>query len=106
MKEQILTKIKEIDNNLNVYQEFLKTASEDDKKVVSYKVLHDMIAFSIYKELVPDYVPTVETNFALTAGGLNNLANYVSVIDDKVVISEEYKSVVKQQREFLKSKNN
>jgi hypothetical protein len=106
MKEQLTNKLQEIEKNLSLYQEFLNTASEDDRKVISFKVLYEMMAFSTLQELVPDYVPSSGTSYMMTSNGLKKLADYASIKDDKVVISPEYKTLLKERDEFIKNRKN
>lgn len=106
MKEQIIEKMQEIEKNLSLYQAFINgSASEDDRKVVSFKVLYEMMAFSALHDLVPGYEPSTGTEYMMTTNGLKKMAGYADIKDDKVVISPEYRALLTQRDEFLKNKN-
>jgi hypothetical protein len=107
MKEQLISKLQEIEKNLSLYQSFIDSGvSEDDRKVVSFKVLYEMMAFSALLEFVPEYVPASSTNYMMTSNGLKKLADYASVKDNKVAISPEYKKLLTERDAFLKSNKN
>lgn len=99
-------KLKEIETNLSIYQSFVNDPSctTEDKRVVSFKVLYDMMAFSALKEFAPGYRPAENTEYTM-ALGLKNVTNLVGVVDGKVIISPEYKHLLLQKEEFLKNQN-
>lgn len=107
MREQLISKLQEIEKNLSLYQAFIDSGvSEDERKVVSFKVLYEMMAFSALLEFVPDYVPTTSTNYMMTSNGLKTLASYAGVQDNKVVIMPEYRKLLADRDAFLKSNRN
>lgn len=99
-------KLKEIETNLGLYQQFVNDPSctIEEKRVVSFKVLYDMMAFSALREFAPDYRASENTEFTM-ASGLKNVTNLVGVRDGKVIISPEYRQLLLQKEEFLKNQN-
>ena len=106
MTEQITSKLKEIEKNLSLYQAFIETCSEDDRKVVSFKILYEMMAFSALQEFVPDYRPSDSTNYMMASNGLKKLADYAGVKENTVIISPEYKVLLKEKEQYLKNNKN
>ena len=102
MKEQLEARIKKLETDLALYNDFMNDPEKplDDKKVVSFKVMFDMIAFDTLAEVL-QYKPLESTNAIMQ--GLKGASEYVSVEDGKVVISPAYKEVMKMKEEYLKT---
>ncbi len=105
LEETITERLKEMEKELAIYQAFVNapTTSEDDRKVVSFKVLYEMMAFSAIQKFVPGYIPSNATFYMLTSNGLQKMAGYASIKDDKVTISPEYKTLLTQRDEYIKN---
>ncbi|MEI8136858.1 MAG: hypothetical protein WCH21_05985 [Bacteroidota bacterium] len=107
MKEKIIEKLKHIEDHLGIYSKATNdpTYPADDRGVVSFKMMYEMIAFATLSELVPEYKAN-ETTDILVAQGLRNMKDLVSVQDGKIVVSSEYKELLKHKEEFLKNQQN
>ena len=106
LKEKLTSRLKEIEDNLHIYNAFLADPNTDkeEKKAVNFRVFYDMMSFESLRSFVPEYQSTMETAFLL-ARGLQGAADYVTVQGGKVVISPDYKTVLEQKENYLKSKN-
>lgn len=104
MRDLIEHRLQEIEKNLGIYNAYLNNPAntEDNRKVVSFKVLYEMMAFTSIHALVPDYKPKAETVVTLTAG-LAGTSGYVDVVNDQVVISPAYNMILAQKAEYLKN---
>ena len=102
MKEKIEARLKQLETDLALYNEFMNNTlnSVEDRKVVSFKVMFDMVAFDSLAELV-EYKPLESTNVIMQ--GLKGASEYVSVADGKVTISPMYKEVMKMKDEYIKN---
>ncbi len=107
MKDEIIKRLKEIEATLGVYYSATLDPSfpPDDKGVVSFKMMYEMIAFSTLIELVPEYKQNPATEF-LIAQSLKNMKNLVNVQGGKIVVSQEYKDLLKHKDDFLKTQGN
>lgn len=106
MKEQIESKLKEIEANLKIYKTFSEgPGSQDDRNLVSFKMLFEMISLSALKEFAPEYVPEPET-MAMVGMHLQQVTKYISIVGGKVIISPEYRALIAQRDEFLKNQKN
>ena len=105
MKEQVIEKLKEMENNISVYTAFVNdmTNPGKDRSIVSFALLYEMLGFTAIKELVPDYVPSSTTSTSL-AKGLGGVRGYTKIVDGKVVISSEYDQLLAMKEELLKKK--
>jgi hypothetical protein len=105
MKEQLEARIKKLEADLALYNEFMNDPEKplDDKKVVSFKVMFEMIAFDTLAEVL-QYKPLESTNVIMQ--GLKGASEYVSVDGGKVVISPMYKEVMKMKDDYLKTIKN
>lgn len=103
LKQQLSERVKQLENNLDVYTAYVNDPSnpEDDRKVVSFKLFYEMVSFSALVEFVPEYTPSHSTNMMMITG-FKGVNNYVNVVDGKVVISPEYRELLKQKEAFLK----
>ncbi len=106
MRDIIENRLKQIEKNLGIYNAYAQDPSntEDNRKVVSFKILYEMMAFTSIHALVPEYEPSVETIKTLT-NGLANTSGFVDVVEDKVVISPAYHAIVAQTAEYIKKLN-
>lgn len=97
-------RLKEIETNLALYQKFVNdpNCSIEERRVVSFKVLYDMMSFSALREFAPDYKASDNTEFTM-ASGLKNITNLVSIQDGKVIISPEYSALLAQKEQYLKN---
>jgi hypothetical protein len=102
----IKERLKHIEDNLSIYNKYMNDTSnsEDNRKLVSFKALYEMMAFTALKEFAPDYKAEGTTEFTVAAS-LRNINDLVSVVDGKVLISPEYKMLLQQKEEYLKNKN-
>ncbi len=100
IEEKIKEKLNVLENNIKIYAEFTQDKSnpEDDRKIAGFKLFYDIVAFSSLLELDEEYVPKKESAFMI-ALSLKGVDKFVNIVNDKVVISDEY-------RELLKMKNN
>lgn len=105
LEDKIYARLKEIEENLTIYDIFIKnpTVSDDDRKVVSFRLLYEMMAFMELKEH-SDYEPK-ESTMVLLSSGLKGTIDYVNIKDRKVVISPEYRVLLKQKEDYMKTKN-
>lgn len=103
LQEKIDSRLIQIEADILTYSAYMNNpaTSEDDRKVVSFKVLFDMMAFTALQEF-SNYVPSPTTSFMMAAG-LKGATGYVSVKDNQVVISPEYKTLLSQRDEYLKN---
>lgn len=99
---KIEERISELEKNVEVYNNFVNDPSslEDDKKVVAFKLFYDMVACSTLSELIG-----APSKFALATGFIG-VAKYVDVVGGKVVISAEYKEMLKMKNDFLTNNKN
>jgi len=102
MKEKIEARLKQLETDLALYNEFMNNPlnSVDDRKVVSFKAMFDMIALDSLAELA-EYKPLEATNAIMQ--GLKGASEYVSVEDGKVIVSPMYKEVMKMKDEYIKN---
>ena len=107
MKDVIEAKLKKMEDNLAIYNAYVKDPahSQENRNLVSFKMLFDMMSFTALHELVPDYKPSNETMDSL-AKGLGGTSGYVEVVDGKVNVSPAYRALMSQKDDYLKNKNN
>lgn len=107
MREIIVGKLKKMEDNLAIYNAYTQNPlnSQENRNLVSFKILYEMMGFVALHELVPDYVPTNETMGSMTQG-LAGTTGFVDIVDGKVVISPSYRTVLAQKEQYLKDKNN
>ena len=105
MKEIILESIKQKEKDLELYYAFINdlNVSKQDRSVVSFKLMNEMIALQTLNDLVPEYSPAPSTGIIM-AQGLGGVAGYVSILDNKVTISEDYAVMLSRKDEYLKMK--
>ena len=103
LQERIDSKLREIEESLTIYNAFIQDlrTSEEDRKVVTFKILYEMMAFMALSDF-SEYRPSQGTQFML-ATGLKGATGYVSIVEGKVVISPAYREVLAQRDEFLKN---
>ncbi len=103
LQERIDSKLIQIEADLATYNAYMNNpaTSDDDRKVVTFKMLFDMMAFTALQEF-SDYVPSPTTSFMM-ATGLKGATGYVTIKDNQVVISPEYKNLLSQRDEYLKN---
>jgi hypothetical protein len=102
LKEKLNLRIKELEKDVTLYSEFVKDTSKlpDERKVVSFKLMFEMIALTSLADLA-DYTPSTGVSDVLE--GLSGAADYVSVQDGKVVISPLYSEILKMKDQFLQN---
>lgn len=108
MEDKIVERLRKIESNIKAYNTFVNSPSSnvEDRKIVSFTLLYEMMAFKTLQEFAPgDYEPS-ETTELTVANALKDATNYVSINDNNnVVIAPEYKALLKQRDEWLKNKN-
>lgn len=107
LKDKILERIKELEENLAVYETFVndKSNPEDDRKVAAFKLFYDLVSYSALTDVLDGYeaLPQIKYQMAVAFKGVTG---YVNVVDGKVVISDEYRELLKMKDEFLKINKN
>ena len=91
LREQLFDRLKKSEESLEAYEEFRKdtTVSRADMNAVAFAQLYEMFAFTALHELAPDYVPSKSIQIQL-AQGLGGARGYVTVVNGKVKISQDY----------------
>lgn len=107
MNKNIEQELKNLETSIPIYSNAVsdKSISEKDRRLISFKLLYEMISFSTLKEFITDYVPSSNIELIL-AEGLRNTKDLVEIQDGKIKISSEYDNLLKQREEFLKNNNN
>ena len=107
MKDLIIKKLNEIESGLGVYFKATNdpTFPAEDRGVVAFKMTYEMIAFATLSDLVPEYKADPAIEF-LIAKSLKNMKDLVSVQNGQIVISDEYRELIKHKEEYLKNKGN
>jgi hypothetical protein len=105
-KEKLLTELSSKEIDINIYNDFVNNPvnPEEDRKVVSFKLFYEMIAFRTLWDLVPEDYTAAETTAFTVSTGLKGVTGFVSVVDGKVKISTEYKDLLARKEEYLKAK--
>lgn len=95
METKILAEIKRIEDESKIYDDFLKdpSNSEEDKKIVAYRLFYELVAYSTYANLI-NYTPPAGMQLQL-ALGLKEATAYVKVDGGKIKISQEYRDLMK-----------
>lgn len=106
-KEQAIADLlRSMEADQRVYEEYLKdrTRRKEDLQVVHMKSFFDLLAFNKLKSLLPEYTPGEFVGKRL-AQELGTAGNYVTIVDNQVVISPAYNEFLATKAEFLKHKN-
>lgn len=106
----IRSKLQSLEEEMEIYSSYMDNAAnpEADRKIVGFRLFYDMISFSSLLPFEPGYKPKDSTTMTL-ASGLKGINEYVSIQNGKVVISDEYKSLLQRKDEFekmIKTKSN
>lgn len=106
MREEIIARLKEGEEKLEVYDAYRKdpTSPKDVVQVVSFAYLFELMAYAAIAGLVPDYIPPRNTQIRI-AQEFHGTTEHVSVVDGKVKINPSYYTF-RQQIEELKNKKN
>lgn len=86
-----------------IYDIFLKdrTRRKEDLQVVHMRAFFDLIAFNHLKKLVPDYIPGEFVGKKI-GQELTTVADYVSIVNNEVVISPQYEEFLALKASYKK----
>lgn len=107
LKDKILERIEELEKNLEVYDQYVndKSTPEDDRKIAAFKLFYDLVSYSALVEVLEDYEASAKLKYQM-AIAFKGVTGYVNVVNGKVVVSDEYRELLKMKDEFLKVNKN
>ena len=106
-ESKIIEVLQKMENDQIAYDEYLKdrTRRKEDLQIVHMKSFFDMIAFKKLQSLAPSYIPGESLGLKI-AQELNTAGNFVSIVNNQVVISPDYEEFLKLKAEYKNQKNN
>ena len=105
LKQKLENLVETLEKDVELYNQFINNpeSSVDDRKVVSFKLMYEMIALNSLAKAI-DY-PLKNTTSAIMLG-LKGASEYVSVVNGKVEVLPAFKEVLKMKDDFLKAQKN